>query len=587
MVVAPASSGPATPSSGKPDPLANYREIIYSQDGWGGNQVNQDTQWDVPTSPEPKEIPLWKQTASNGTEVWEVNLRNGGQAPPPISQSKTPWGSHTPATNHGGTWGEDDESAEPSSMWTGVPNNNGPAQWGSTPSMGGGNGGNGGGGNGGGGGGPIGAGSMAGVGPSGPAVPTGMAAAAMGSGNGMWGGPKKEPEWVATNMGQQPGPGGWGDVRPSRIAMSALGNAGAPENMGMGPGAPTHWPGPQNKAIPQWGGNVPPKEMVKPSGWDEHSPPAQKRPVHNYDDGTAVWGNPQSSGPAVCRWKDMPNPNVPGRGMQQSGPPPGRMPPGPGMKSDMASWAQPRNGSWGEGPVGNEGNNMNMWMDDKASSGGGSWNEPPQTPTPWNTGPKPKTPTTPSWGESEENVSWGQPPKQMPKPLAKEMIWNSKQFRILSDMGFKKEDVENVLRNCNMVMEDALETLRSGRMGMFGDDHNAGGGGYDPLGPHGAPYPPGARFNPAQQMPFVHPGGGGGNAHHLLNNPASAMGMNPNPAYKILQQQQPPPMPPQVSTYSLTSHTYCFFLCFFPSYHSFSIHLVQRFLFYFYNWDTF
>lgn len=529
-MVASASSGPATPSSGKPDPLANYREIIYSQDGWGGNQVNQDTMWDVPSSPEPKEIPSWKQTASNGTEVWEVNLRNGGQAPPPISQSKTPWGSHTPATNHGGTWGEDDESAEPSSMWTGVPNNNGPAQWGSTPAMSSG--------------GPIGAGAIPGV-PSGPTVPAGMAPGMTSGGNGMWGGPKKEPEWVGGNM--QPGPAGWGDVRPSRIGMGALGNNG-PDNMTMGPGgAPTHWPGPQNKTIPQWGGNVPPKEMVKPSGWDEHSPPAQKRPVHNYDDGTAVWGNPQSSGPAVCRWKDMPNPNVPGRGgMQQSGPPPGRgMPPGPGMKTDVSSWAQPRNGSWGDGggQVGDS-NNMNMWMDDKPTSGG-SWNEPPQTPTPWNTGPKPKTPTTPSWGDSEENVSWGQPPKQMPKPLAKEMIWNSKQFRILSDMGFKKEDVENVLRNCNMVMEDALETLRSGRMGMFAEDHNTG---YDQLGPHGgAPYPPGARFNPGQQMPFVHPGSGG-TAHHLLNNPASGMGMNPNPAYKILQQQQPPPMPPQVGS---------------------------------------
>jgi hypothetical protein len=46
-------------------------------------------------------------------------------------------------------------------------------------------------------------------------------------------------------------------------------------------------------------------------------------------------------------------------------------------------------------------------------------------------------------------------------------------------------------------------------------------------------------------MPFVHPGSGGA-PHHLLNNPAPSMGMNPNPAYKILQPQQPPPMPPQV-----------------------------------------
>lgn len=42
-----------------------------------------------------------------GTELWEATLRNGGQ-PPPQVQQKTPWG-HTPATNIGGTWGEDDE----------------------------------------------------------------------------------------------------------------------------------------------------------------------------------------------------------------------------------------------------------------------------------------------------------------------------------------------------------------------------------------------------------------------------------------------------------------------------------------------
>lgn len=417
-------SGPATPSSGKPDPLANYREVIYSQDGWGGNQVNQDTQWDVPTSPEPKEIPLWKQTASNGTEVWEVNLRNGGLAPPPIPQTKTPWGSHTPATNLGGTWGEDDESAEPSSMWTGVPSNNGPNNWAGNPMgapMGGGPMG--------GGPAPGGAPGMTGAGMSGP----GMTGPGMPAGNGMWGGPKKEPEWAGNSNTMQAGPAGWGDIRPTqRIGMPG------PETMGMGgPGAPSHWPGAQNKAVPgQWSGGVPPVKEMKPSGWDENSPPAQKRPIHNYDDGTAVWGNPtqQMQQQPGSRWKDMPNPNVAGGrgGMQQTGPPPGRMPPGPGMKTDM-SWGgvgQTRNGSWGDG-VSDQGT---MWMDDKPMGvGTASWNEPPQTPTPW---AKPKTPTTPSWGGGDNDdgsLSWGQPPKPMgPKPLAKEMIWASKQFRILS-----------------------------------------------------------------------------------------------------------------------------------------------------------
>lgn len=66
----------------------------------------------------------------SGTDLWEANLRNGGQ-PPPSQAQKTPWG-HTPTTNIGGTWGEDDD-ADSSSMWTGVPSNTGPGtsggQW--------------------------------------------------------------------------------------------------------------------------------------------------------------------------------------------------------------------------------------------------------------------------------------------------------------------------------------------------------------------------------------------------------------------------------------------------------------------------
>lgn len=81
--------------------------------------VNQSTNWDIPSSPEPPNkvegtngsVP-WKPPVNNGTELWEVNLRNGGQPP-----QKTAWG-HTPANNIGGTWGEDDE-ADSSNVWTG------------------------------------------------------------------------------------------------------------------------------------------------------------------------------------------------------------------------------------------------------------------------------------------------------------------------------------------------------------------------------------------------------------------------------------------------------------------------------------
>lgn len=107
--------------------------------------VNQDTSWDIPGSPEPggakadpqaasggggataAAAPMWKPNVNNGTDLWEANLRNGGQ-PPPQPQSKTPWG-HTPSTNIGGTWGEEDENSDSSNVWTGVPPNNPNNPW--------------------------------------------------------------------------------------------------------------------------------------------------------------------------------------------------------------------------------------------------------------------------------------------------------------------------------------------------------------------------------------------------------------------------------------------------------------------------
>lgn len=103
------------------------REALFSQDGWGCQHVNQDTNWEVPSSPEPTNkdpsgSPMWKPTVNNGTDLWESNLRNGGQ---PTTQpvQKTPWG-HTPSTNLGGTWGEDDDCSDTSNVWTGGPAGN-------------------------------------------------------------------------------------------------------------------------------------------------------------------------------------------------------------------------------------------------------------------------------------------------------------------------------------------------------------------------------------------------------------------------------------------------------------------------------
>lgn len=69
-------------------------------------------------------------------------------------------------------------------------------------------------------------------------------------------------------------------------------------------------------------------------------------------------------------------------------------------------WSHGRNGSW-----------------DEAGPGGGGWDDA----TPW---PKQKTITTPMW----DDMDWKHGPKQQ---LTKEMVWNSKQFRTLVDMGYK------------------------------------------------------------------------------------------------------------------------------------------------------
>ena len=83
-----------------------------------------------------------------------------------------------------------------------------------------------------------------------------------------------------------------------------------------------------------------------------------------------------------------------------------------------------------------------------------------------------------------------------------DIIWKSRQFKILSEMGFRKEDVETALRKTNMQLDDALEMLnaisRGGMPGrgmqppndpMFGP--RAGDGDFGMRYPGPMPYPPG------------------------------------------------------------------------------------------------
>ncbi|XP_015596287.1 trinucleotide repeat-containing gene 6C protein isoform X2 [Cephus cinctus] len=510
---APAANNPSTKQ--QLEQLNTMREALFSQDGWGCQHVNQDTNWDVPTSPEPSMtkdgVPMWKPPVNNGTDLWEANLRNGGQ-PPPQQQAKTPWG-HTPSTNIGGTWGEDDDAAD-SSMWTGAPTPSQPntAQW-----------------------------------------PGGAGGNQAGS---SWGDPRIDPRdprdlrpvdpremrdprdhrmsldprdhmRVMDPMGRDHR---MADMRgDSRGISGRLNGASADAMWGQPPGPPHHQMGHQHPSGPpvkmlnpssmnQWAA-PPPKDMMpgKPSGWEEPSPPTQRRNVPNYDDGTSLWGNPGANqrampGSKVSHWKDLPTPNL-GRGGSQPGMqcPPGmpqnRMPGQPGMKPDVGGpmWGHPggpagRNGSWVDGPHDAAG-----WDDPKTPAG---WNEPQLNPATWGgpTAHKPK-PMGPSgsWADSEMDPtpSWGH---QTKPALTKEVIWNSREFRYLCDLGYKKEDVEVALRSREMNRDEAQELLNQLRPVDQWRRHDAHAG-YDPTN-QVTPAPAYPRFNHvAQQMSFP-PGAG-------------------------------------------------------------------------------
>ncbi|XP_044734259.1 protein Gawky isoform X2 [Chrysoperla carnea] len=522
--------------------LNSMREALFSQDGWGGQHVNQDTNWDIPSSPEPGQkegpggAPIWKPPVNNGTELWEANLRNGGQ-PPAQPVQKTPWG-HTPTTNIGGTWGEEDDVSDSSNVWTGVPNN--PQQWG---------------------------------------------AQGQNNSNAMWGGPKKENDWGNNGTGNN---SGWGDPRadpraaamdPREAAMrptsidprnSGTGAADPRESMRMiggdpmrdgmrdprdlrgipdmrgDPrgisgrlngegmwGAPPHPPhqmshhqppgkmvGPAPNGVNQWSG-PPPKEIGmtnKQSGWEEPSPPSQRRTMPNFDDGTSLWGNPTQQPnrmPAsgkLSHWTDLPSGGPMGnRGGNAC--PPGMVGSNRKPPTDGSLWG--RNGSWGDDA-------QQHWSEEA-----------------WNT--KPKAPPV-AW---DSEIDWNKPgPK-----LTKEHVWNSKQFRHLVEMGYKKEDAENALRLRDMNLDDALDILSPLRPSVdtwrnsTGGSASAVGGRHDEHGyDHANAGPYGQRFGPGGPGQIQFPPGG--NAPNLINNMSGSGGnpsipsinnMSPAVVQKILQ----------------------------------------------------
>ncbi|KAM7341442.1 trinucleotide repeat containing adaptor protein gawky isoform 2-T2 [Cochliomyia hominivorax] len=647
--------------------LNTMREALFSQDGWGCQHVNQDTNWEVPSSPEPTNKdpsgpPMWKPTINNGTDLWESNLRNGGQ---PTTQpvQKTPWG-HTPSTNLGGTWGEDDDCPDASNVWTGGPSgpsavgvsgvtpgsgasgpSNGP-QWGQGVGV-------------------SGAGvqaavaaptSITGVAPGGtsnagvvnlPGTPG--AGGSTGAGNG-WGDPRvssmsgggpldmrsvdpRDPMRAASAgdprelrmldprdpiRGDPRGISGrlngtsemWGQHHPiAQHQMPGLNKigVGGPNVGGVGTvgGAPVAGglSGPSsvgglnaaaNVVGSQWGAppqsvvgapkdmvsTMAPKPPVTGSGWEEPSPPPQRRNIPNYDDGTSLWGQQARvpggvGGGGGSHWKDISdplnsrshlmrsaiggqnsnsnlgaavggssgnsgggtggvgavvNPNNP-LGVGAVGPPGSRIaingPVGIGggsHKPDNGMWPHPagppnvpttgvggnRNaGGWGDvenhnvigGTTSVSGNGAGNWGDDKSNQAVGnmgptanSWNEPPNASA-WNKSNQAKlagASNSTGWGTAVSNAASGANDSNDLNPsdwttathntimskaqqqqklgggatvnlggINSDLIKQSKQYRMLVETGFKKEDVERSLLATNMNYDEATEMLRS------------------------------------------------------------------------------------------------------------------------------
>ncbi|XP_073945094.1 trinucleotide repeat containing adaptor protein gawky isoform X3 [Choristoneura fumiferana] len=473
----PAANGNGTTnstSSAKIEQLNSMREALFSQDGWGGQHVNQDTNWDVPGSPEPGSKteptgtggpPAWKPSVNNGaflgTDLWEANLRNGGQ-PPPQPASKTPWG-HTPTTNIGGTWGEDDDVGESANVWTGPPP---PQQW-----------------------------------PAGPPQHAQQWAVPKKDDWNAWGEPPHRPADPRMEAHRTPDPRQQpADPRGHDLRGGISGRL----NGEMWSQHHQHGAGP-NKMMPtggvnQWGAQGP-KESMKASGWEEPSPPAARRTAGGFDDGTSLWAQRGMGGMA--------------RGAPQGPQPPQRIPPTPTKPDAVWGAHAQRNGSW-EDP------HTPAWPDREVPA----WAEP-SNPGLW---PVPKPKPNPAGGWPDDISEWGgpKPPQSggaLGKQIPKEMLWNSKQFRFLVEMGFKKEDAEAALRRSDMNAEEALEMLGAQRGdGWRREEH---------FGHHGGPFQPPPSVPPVSAAvvqkllnqpppPAVH--------HHQSYNPNSGTGNSGQPS---------------------------------------------------------
>ena len=232
-------------------------------------------------------------------------------------------------------------------------------------------------------------------------------------------------------------------------------------------------------------------------------------------------------------WQDMPPmPNNPG----MRGPPGPPGPTGPRMPPGKDPWGQAPTRPWGEpsdvnpggaGPIGSNPSNAGWGDSDmmKRDSSVTGWGDANRNPSQWNPGQRNVNPPlrgSPDWeGPGPGNSGMGMPGQgapsgwndQMkpggPKKATPEMIWASKQFRMLCEMGCTKSDAEAALKNTNLNLEDALEMLKShGRLPMGGPSPWS----EPPIGPPGNDFPsnPYSKGPNSFRGPNLGPSGQGG-----------------------------------------------------------------------------
>ena len=129
------NGGAASSSASKQlEQLNSVREALFSQDGWGGSNVKQDTSWDVDSRANgqdaggpgaggpagaaggpggvppmgPKDANLWGGAPRNdGTDLWKSTL--SGQPPAPKPQPANPWGHSPQNPTDYKQWGEEED----------------------------------------------------------------------------------------------------------------------------------------------------------------------------------------------------------------------------------------------------------------------------------------------------------------------------------------------------------------------------------------------------------------------------------------------------------------------------------------------